>query len=95
MTMYLNRTYCDTLEEMRSILRTHDTRVSGILFSLVEECQVYGNRMEAALAYKDDLERLHKERKKLQKEVDALKAQLPEKEKSRTSIVSRILGDDE
>jgi len=79
-TDFAHRTYCDVLEEMRKILKYRPSNDKDILMSLVEELQVYGNRMEAALAYKGDLEKLHKERTKLNKEVQELKSILPEKE---------------
>ena len=49
-----NRTYCDCLTELRVFLDTFDgqkltdTRKS-VIFSLLEELQTYGNRMEAAI----------------------------------------------
>ena len=73
----VNRTYCDTLREMRAILKRSSVwtwhRDRKILYSLVEECQTYGNRMEAGLDYKRDLNYLHEERKKLREQVKTLK----------------------
>jgi hypothetical protein len=68
---------------MREIL-THQNKWTykkdkEILRSLIEECQVYGNRMESALSYNRDLQKLHQERKELVKEVEVLKGMLPEK----------------
>ena len=53
--------------------RLGDTSVFIMLRSLVEECQVYGNRMEAALSDKADIKWLHKEKKKLEDEIKELK----------------------
>ena len=70
------RTYCDTLYEMRRLLKKTNWLTCRItvpqLQSLVEECQVYGNRMEAGLDFKKDLNRLHEEKKALKKEVSDL-----------------------
>lgn len=75
--MYLTRTLCDVLEEMRTCCTTLNF---SYLNSLIEEAQTMGNRMEAALEeygdvddLKEDIQRLKKERKKLRKEVVALK----------------------
>ncbi len=72
-----NRTYCDTLREMRDILKTLDSNtidtVKPIISSLIEECQVYGNRMEAGLSDKADLHSWQVERAKLRKEIVKLR----------------------
>jgi hypothetical protein len=55
--MFVNRTYCDTLEECRNILKHMNVfnykKSVYILHSLIEECQTYGNRMEAARKEKE------------------------------------------
>ena len=77
----LNRTWCDCCEDMRVILKQSNVVTwpahIKLLGSLVEELQVYGNRMEASLSDETDLARLHtkikaakKTLKKLDKEND-------------------------
>lgn len=76
-----HRTYCTVLEELRSQIKVLDANnayvVSSISMSLIEELQTIGNRMEAGLDYKRDIETLHKKRKELNKEVEALKEKVP------------------
>lgn len=76
----LNRTYCDCCSEMRAILdNTNACLIENrgpMLRSLVEELQVYGNRMEAALEDLRDMEELHKDIKKKKKELKELKKQV-------------------
>ena len=80
--MYPPRTYCEVLEEMRNILKHQGIftykKNTGILRFLIEELQVYGNRMESGLTYSRDLERLHKKRKELDSEVKKLKEKAKE-----------------
>jgi len=72
-----HRTICDTLEEMRDITKKSNfynyKKNVHILSSLIEECQVYANRMEAGLSYGHDIVKLHDKRKQLLKEVENLK----------------------
>lgn len=79
---FVHRTYCDVLHEMRDILKHMDefniVQSRSILKSLVEELQVYGNRMETALSYKGDLEKLHDKRKRLTDYVEALEKLAPD-----------------
>lgn len=74
---YLNRTLCDVLAEMR---KCHETRNYSYLLALIEEAQSMGNKMEAGLGDKKDLEyrqakviTIKKEIKKLEKKRDKLK----------------------
>lgn len=71
--MFPRRTYCDVLQEMRSLLDNMTVfnykRSTSIIKMLVEECQIYGNRMEAGLGYMKDLDELHKKRSRLMKEM--------------------------
>lgn len=67
----LNRTWCQTLDEMRQIVKTGHIR-QDMMMSLIEELQVYGNRMESALGDLSDLESLHQEIKKKKKELKEL-----------------------
>ena len=79
---YPNRTFCDTLHEMRKLVNNINlwnyTKSQSILLSLIEECQVYGNRMEAGLEYKCDMEKLHEKRKKLEKKIKKLRVDAKE-----------------
>ncbi len=77
MSYWSHRTVCGVLEDMRSCYTSYNfAPIKG----LIEELQVLGNRMEAALGEKKDLPRiseelsdLKKERKALLKEVEALR----------------------
>jgi hypothetical protein len=48
-----------------------------LLRVLLEELQVYGNRMEAGLSYTGDLDKLHQKRKTLLKQIEDLKKAVP------------------
>ena len=56
----LNRTWCDVLIEMRDLCKCKKINPE-LMLSLVEELQVFGNRMEAKLNDVQDIESLHKE----------------------------------
>ena len=74
--MYLNRTLCGVLDEMRQMYKTRN--FSGLL-GHIEEAQAMGSRMEAALEDVSDVKRLHSKRKALRKEIKKL-------EKKRTKL---------
>jgi hypothetical protein len=63
-----NRTLCTVLEEMR---KCYETRKFAPLPGLIEEAQIYGNRMEAKLADVHDYARLKRKYKALRKKLDA------------------------
>lgn len=69
-----NRTLCDVLNEAR---KCYETRNFSYLLGLIEEAQVMGNKMEAALFDQNDLKYAQKELKKvnekLEKQKDLLK----------------------
>lgn len=71
--MFPRRTYCDVLQEMRVLLDNislyNYKRSASVIKMLVEECQIYGNRMEAGLGYQKDLNKLHEKRSALAKEL--------------------------
>lgn len=80
-----NRSYCDVCNEMRDILKSRGDNVTFkypgdmTLATLVEELQVFGNRMEAGLSDKRDVRLLpeavqaaKKEFKKLKEEIRKL-----------------------
>jgi predicted RNase H-like nuclease (RuvC/YqgF family) len=75
--MSVNRTVCDALEAMR---KAYDTRNFSYLPGLIEECQNMVNRMESALWDQNDLEYLHKEKKKLKKQIKKLEEKVEELE---------------
>lgn len=69
--MWLNRTLCEILEEMRKACSTLNF---SYMLGLVEEAQYMGDKMEAALADAEDVRKLHEKRKKLLNEVKQLEA---------------------
>lgn len=79
--LFVHRYLCTVLEEMRDSARKLNHinmwRYKKYMPMLIEEAQTLANRMEAALDDKKDLEKLHKERSKLKKEIKTL---LKEKE---------------
>ena len=70
---YPNRTFCAVLEEMRA---SYDTYNFSNIKSLIEELQTYGNRMEAGLYDKKDLEKLQDEKSKARKELKKLESKI-------------------
>ena len=79
----LNRTLCSVIEDARKAIGTlhakNVSNVSPVLLSLIEEIQILGNRMEAALEDADDIENMHQEIKKLKKELRDLNIKIEEK----------------
>ena len=82
----LERFLCSVLDEMREILKhpiSDDTKVT--LQSLVEESQVYANRMESALETYQAMiaperwERLKEKKRELKKEIKELELKKTEK----------------
>lgn len=74
-----NRLLCSVLEEMRKL---HETRNYSVLLSLIEEAQVLGNRMEAALQDHSDLESARDHMK-------AIKEEIKELEKKRDDLAKK------
>jgi hypothetical protein len=74
-----NRTLCGVLEEMRTC---YETRNFAPLKGLIEEAQIYGNRMEAKLADVKEYEQLKEKYKEMQREVSRLEKQAGKKGKS-------------
>ena len=68
-----NRTLCDVLAEMR---KANETRNYSYFAGLIEEVQSIGNRMEAGLYDKSDLESIQKRVKNLRKQRDVLKDEI-------------------
>lgn len=67
--IYPSRYLCSVLDEMRQV---HKNRNYSYLESLIDEVQLLGNRMEAALEDVKSLEELHSERKRLKNELKNL-----------------------
>lgn len=77
--MLTSRYICSVLDEMRNCYKTYNF---SIMASLIEEVQTMANRMEAALDdknsmeyYHDELKRLRKEKKELEKNIAELEEQ--------------------
>lgn len=68
-----NRTLCDVLKAMRDC---HKTRNYSYLLGLVEEAQVLGNRMEAALWDQSDFKHAEKRHKKLKEKIKKMEDRL-------------------
>ena len=82
MSRYVHRYLCDVLEEMRVADKGRNYSYLG---ALIEEVQVLGNRMEAALGEKQDCEFYHDKANALKEEFEKLKA---EKEKLTAQVAS-------
>lgn len=68
--MFPNRTLCSILDELRTCF---ETRNFSYMISLIEEAQSAGNRMEASLLDKSDLDYARKELRKVKNEIKTLK----------------------
>jgi hypothetical protein len=67
---YLNRTLCDVLEEMRTCFKTYNF---APMLALIEEAQMMGNKMEAGLNDKHDVEKMESRKNELVKEIRELR----------------------
>jgi 5-bromo-4-chloroindolyl phosphate hydrolysis protein len=82
--MHPNRYWCNALEDCRIALKK--LNILNIFFfkkqiaMLLEELQVYGSRMEAAIDDKQDLHRFHNEASHTEKELKTLRMQKEELE---------------
>lgn len=81
--MWLNRTLCEVLHEMRSCYKT---RNFAPLLGLIEEAQSMGNRMEAALSDIKDVKTYRQERSELHDECSELKKEIKELEKKKRKL---------
>lgn len=72
---YCNRTLCSTLEDMRQIVLNLSNK--DTLLSLINEAQVYANRMEAKLNDVREYKYMKKQYKEMQKEVKKNKKKRP------------------
>lgn len=73
--MFLNRTLCDVLSDMRTCVKTLNF---SYLIGLIEEAQTMGYRMEASLYDKNDIKDSHEKIKKLKAEIKDLEARKAE-----------------
>ena len=74
--MYLHRTICSVLEEMRSC---NETKNYSYLLGLIEEAQSMGNKMESKLDLIKDFEELQDKYKELEEQKNELKKEIKSK----------------
>ena len=74
---YLNRSLCSVLEDMRTCFKTYNF---SPMLGLIEEAQVMGNRMEAALEDGHDIEMAAERRAELKKKLKVLKKEIADLE---------------
>lgn len=86
--MWINRTLCDIVEEMR---KCHKTRNYSYLPGLIEEMQSAGNRMEAALSDMSDFEEALDKKKEAEKELKKVKKQLKESKETSVEELEKML----
>jgi len=80
---YPHRTICDVIEELR---KCYETRNFSSALGLAEEIQSMGNRMEAALSDKADVESWTKKRKEMSKEMKKLNEEIEILEEKKTKL---------
>ena len=69
----INRTICDTLEEMR---KCYETRNFSYILGLIEEAQTLANRMEAKLYDAREIKHLREMISELEEKKDSLRKQI-------------------
>ena len=74
--MYLNRTICGVLEEMRSC---NETKNYSYLLGLIEEAQSMANKMESKIDLINDFEELKDKYKELEEQKNELKKEIKSK----------------
>ena len=74
--MYLHRTICSVLEEMRSC---NETKNYSYLLGLIEEAQSMANKMESKLDLINDFEELKDKYKELEEQKNELKKEIKSK----------------
>lgn len=72
-----NRTMCTVLDEMR---KAYEHRNYNLIPSLIEEAQIYANRMEAKLTDVNDYDSMRKRYKELEKKYEKLEKKIDSKE---------------
>lgn len=88
MGYWYSRTLCDVLAEMRTL---NKTRNYSYLESLIEEAQSMGNRMEAGLGDKKNLDLLQQQIKDLKKEKKSLEKELERLKDEKESLSGSTL----
>jgi len=73
---YINRTFCDVVSDMRLCNKTQNY---GPMESLIEELQIKGNRMEAAIYDKNDIAAMNKEWAELKKKLKKIRKKVKAK----------------
>lgn len=81
--MWLNRTACDALEGIR---KCNETLNFSPVLSLVEELQVYFNRMEAALSDQKDIREMQETRRDRKTEIAALAREITALEEKKATL---------
>lgn len=81
-----SRTLCEVLEEMRKL---YETRNFSAMLGLIEEAQIYANRMEGGLGDKNNYEYYRDERKKLELEVRKLNREIAESEEKKEILFKK------
>lgn len=84
--MYLNRTLCDVLEEMRKCCITSNY---SYLPGLIEEAQSMGNRMEAGLGEKRDLAQWRKEWAEGRNDIKQLREEIRTLEEQKQALADK------
>ena len=74
----INRYLCSVLEDMR---RCCETLNFSPMKGLVEEAQIFGNRMESALADRKDLRKMNEQHSALRKKIMTLRKEVKDLEK--------------
>lgn len=82
---YPERTACQVLEEMRALIKNANAysydRIMMTLPSMIEELQIFYNRMEACLGVNSDLNRGHDKLRKIKKLHNSLREECKELKK--------------
>ena len=81
--MYPHRTLCSVLDELRDCYKT---RNFASMLALIEEAQSMGNRMEASIDYKNDIERYHRDAKEAHDNLKELEAKVKKLEKKKKKL---------
>lgn len=92
-----NRYMCSALEEMRDQLKLlsfyNIKRYKAITAMLIEEVQTMGNRMEAHLQDKQQLERLHLKIRKAKEQLKKLEEEIGNPGENEKSRIQELLDE--
>ena len=69
------RTICAVLDDMRNCYKSYNF---GAILSLIEECQMLANRMEASLETEHTYEQRREKLRKVEQKLKKLKKELPD-----------------